>query len=194
MPYAAPDRRVIRFTESEGIQMKPRVLVALALLAALAGCRPPSPPSEQPQQPPAEKYPPVGFSVPSLQPGTETIALGDFKGKVVLLDFWATWCPPCRSEIPSLKKLHDELKDRGFSMVGMNVDQGSPQEVAEAVKRFEITYPLGLAGPEVQAAYGGIRAVPTKFLLDREGAIRKNYVGVVPEKDLRADIESLLAN
>ncbi|MFH0952697.1 MAG: TlpA disulfide reductase family protein [Verrucomicrobiota bacterium] len=170
------------------------LIVVLAALS-LAGCMPPSERAPSEGEAPGAGAPgpaAADFSIPSLgAPGL--VSLSSYRGQVVLLDFWATWCPPCRHELPALERMHKDLSGRGFTLIGMNVDQGSPSEVAEAASRFNLSYPLGLAGPEVQAAYGGIRAVPTKFLLDRNGNVRKHYVGVVPERELRADIESLLA-
>ena len=133
------------------------------------------------------------FSIPNLANPGERLSLAAYKGQVVLLDFWATWCPPCKAELPALNRLYDKLKAKGFVMVGMTVDSGSEAEVAEAVRRFKLSYPVGLAGEDVQRAYGGIRAVPTKFLLDKKGGVAKQYLGVVPEQQLRADIEVLLA-
>ncbi|MBU1909064.1 MAG: TlpA family protein disulfide reductase [Verrucomicrobia bacterium] len=163
------------------------------LLVVLAGCEPPgrekSPrPGTLPSGPAASV-----FSIPSLQPLGEQINLESFKGKVVLLDFWATWCPPCRSELPALGRLYEDLKDQGFVLVGMTVDDESVEQVARAAGRFSLPYPVGLAGPEIQEAYGGIRAVPTKFLLDRQGSVRQRYLGVVPDTQIRADVSALLA-
>ena len=163
------------------------------LVVVLAGCEPPgrgkkTEPSPMPTGPTASV-----FSIPSLKTKDEKIDLESFKGQVVLLDFWATWCPPCRSELPALGRLYEELKGQGFVLVGMTVDQGSAEQVADAVGRFSLPYPVGLAGPEIQEAYGGIRAVPTKFLLDAKGTVRQRYLGVVPDKQLRVDIAALLA-
>jgi len=95
--------------------------------------------------------------------------------------------------MPALNRLYDEYRQKGFAIIGMTVDRGTVEQVAAAVSRFPIRYPLGLAGGKVQADYGGIRAVPTKFLLDRQGRIRRHFVGVVPERYLRSSIEALLA-
>jgi thiol-disulfide isomerase/thioredoxin len=135
------------------------------------------------------------FSIPSLTDSVSgSISLDDYSGQVVLLDFWATWCPPCRYELPALNKLYAELKGQGFTLIGMTVDKGDVATVAPKVSSFELNYPVGLAGADVQAMYGGIRAVPTKILLDRTGAVQETLVGVVPEEELRAKIEQLLAN
>jgi thiol-disulfide isomerase/thioredoxin len=168
-------------------------LFLVSLLVCLAGCTPtgPGPEGEKPVTP--GEVAGAEFSIPNLSNPGEQLSLSSYKGQVVLLDFWATWCPPCRSELPALNQLYGELKAKGFVLVGMTVDNGSVEQVAEAVRRFELSYPVGLAGADVQQAYGGIRAVPTKFLLDKNGAVAKQYLGVVPEKQLRADIETLLA-
>ena len=134
----------------------------------------------------------AAFSIPNLADPSSEISLSAFKNQVVLLDFWATWCPPCRSELPALSALYEELKDDGFVLIGMTVDQGNAEKVAALVKPFNLTYPLGLAGGDVQKAYGGIRAVPTKILIDKEGAVRQRYVGVVSEEKLKKDIQTLL--
>ncbi len=163
----------------------------LALVTAMAGCAPREEPKETVSG--GESRPSAEFRIPATGGGEGEITLSSYKGKVVLLDFWATWCPPCRYELPHLNQLQAEFKDKGFSVVGLSVDQGDPAEIAEAIKRMGLQYPVGLAGPEVQAAYGGIRAIPTKFLLDKTGAIRKHYLGVVDPEQLRADINALLA-
>jgi len=171
------------------------ICLSFAGVLLLGGCTPPSPappPTEEKAVVPGARYEPSRFVIPAADGSGGNIALEDFRGKVVLLDFWATWCPPCRFELPALNRLHNELKDRGFSVVGMTVDDLELARLTEAVGRFDLAYPVGQAGPGIQQSYGGIRAVPTKFLLDREGAVRKRYEGVVPEKQLRADVEALL--
>ena len=166
--------------------------MALLIVLSIAGCSPR--PASREDRPALieETYKASGFSIPALDGSGGNISLADYQGQVVLLDFWATWCPPCRVELPVLNKLHAEYKDRGFTVIGMTVDEGAAAEVQKAVSRFPLSYPVGLAGEEARAVYGGIRAVPTKFLLDREGNIRQHYEGVVPESVLRADVESLL--
>jgi thiol-disulfide isomerase/thioredoxin len=168
-------------------------MVVASSLVLLSGCTPPglSPKEEAPISP--GEVAGADFSIPNLANPGEPLSLTPYKGQVVLLDFWATWCPPCRSELPALNRLYSDLKENGFVIVGMTVDNAPAEQVTEAVKQFELLYPVGLAGEDVQQAYGGIRAVPTKFLLDRNGAVAKQYLGVVPEQQLRADIEALLA-
>ncbi len=168
-------------------------LLAVLFMFTLAGCKPPAPaPGPQAGQP-AVPQKGEGFTIPGIGSNAPPIALSDYKGKVVLLDFWATWCPPCRYELPTLNRLQAELKDKGFSIIGMSVDEGEADQIAAAVKNLNLQYPVGRADEKVQAAYGGIRAIPTKFLLDRSGNIKHSYMGVVPEEQLRSDIAPLLA-
>lgn len=167
------------------------LLTSVALLLLVAGCKPPrtGPAGTMRED---ESYKASAFNIPALDGSGGSIDLSQYKGKVVLLDFWATWCAPCRSELPALGRLYESLQDKGFVLVGMTVDEGSVEVVARAVARFNLPYPVGLAGPESQSLYGGVRVVPTKFLLDREGNIRQHYEGVVAEEALRHDVEALL--
>jgi thiol-disulfide isomerase/thioredoxin len=181
------------FVIGDSFMMKKHGLFLVTFLVLLSGCTPPGPAPEKEPAVTEGKVPGAEFSIPNLANPAEQVSLAAYKGQVVLLDFWATWCPPCRSELPALNQLYSDLKQNGFTIVGMTVDNGSAEQVAEAVRRFNLSYPVGLAGEDVQQAYGGIRAVPTKFLLDKKGAVAKQYLGVVPEKQLRADIEALLA-
>jgi len=175
--------------------MMKRIALILGVMSlafsGLPGCKPPA----RKEPAPLSKDGPVAraFAAPSLGPDGGFVERETFRGMVVLLDFWATWCGPCRSEIPDLKRLHDDFKYRGFSVVGLSVDQGSVEQVRPLVQRFELNYPVGLSNEEIQQNYGGIRAIPTKFLIDRAGKVRQHYLGVVPAAQLRADIEALLA-
>jgi thiol-disulfide isomerase/thioredoxin len=170
-------------------------MAAAFLLATWTGCRPPERSASASSRPAAAEkaYPAPLFSAVSFSEPDQRITLDAFKGKVLLVDFWATWCPPCRHEIPALNKLYAEYSSRGFEILGMTVDQGDPVAISQGVGKLGVRYPTVLADAEVQQAFGGIRVVPTKFLLDKDGHIRKSYQGVVPEQVLRDDIESLLA-
>ena len=167
--------------------------LCLLLAVLLAGCVPRAVPPAREGVVPPESHAAPGFSVPALAGSSGSLSLTAYAGQVVLLDFWATWCPACRWELPSLDRMYGALKDKGFALIGMAVDEAPRDRLAEAVRHFDVSFPVGWASPEVQAAYGGIRAVPTKFLLDRRGGLRKAYRGVVPPEELRADIEALLA-
>jgi len=121
--------------------------------------------------------------------------LGQMKGKVVILDFWATWCGPCRMEIPSLIKVYNEYHPRGLEVLGLSIEinDGQPRNYfGDFISASGITYPVGLASTETIAAYG-INPIPTAFFIDKAGRIALSYVGARPEGDFTAAIEKLLA-
>ena len=121
-----------------------------------------------------------------------TVRLSDFKGKVVLLDFWATWCPPCREEIPELVQLQRQYASRGFTVLGVALDDEGAAVVKPVARKLRIHYPVLIGNSEVAAAYGGIQALPTAFLIGRDGKILKSYVGAQTASTLRQDILSAL--
>ena len=110
------------------------------------------------------------------------------KGKVVVVDFWATWCGPCVHEIPGYVAMQKKYAERGLVIVGLSVDRKG-EAVAPFAERTGINYPLALATPEVIAAFGELEAIPTTFLIDREGRIRHKKTGSMEA----ADYEKLLA-
>lgn len=118
--------------------------------------------------------------------------LSDLRGKAVLLDFWATWCPPCREEIPHFKELYAAYKARGFEIVGLSVGE-NPDTVAAFVAQNGITYRVGIATSAIEQAYGGIRGIPTTFLIDKQGRIAQKFVGFRPKEVFEQGILELLA-
>ncbi len=121
-----------------------------------------------------------------------TVNSGVFKGKVLLLTFFATWCRPCLEEVPSLVKLHTDLADAGFSVVGMSVDQQGPAVVAKFVEKKAINYPVLLAQAKTADDFGGIYGIPVAFLVNKAGNVVKKYNGYVEHHVLEKDIRSLL--
>jgi cytochrome c biogenesis protein CcmG/thiol:disulfide interchange protein DsbE len=119
------------------------------------------------------------------------IKLSDYKGKVVIVDFWATWCPPCRKGIPDLIELKNEYGDK-IAIIGISVDTDSKGEVVPFIKKMGINYPVAYATPEVTQSYGGVDAIPTSFVVDKEGKIVDMHVGLVPKADFTAVIDKLL--
>ncbi len=117
------------------------------------------------------------------------IGLAELKGKVVVVDFWATWCPPCVHEIPGYIALQKKYADRGLVIVGLSVDRKGVSVVEAFAKAKGINYPLAMATPETVEAFGGVEGIPTTFLIDRDGKIRHKKVGSM-EAD---DYEKLLA-
>ena len=120
------------------------------------------------------------------------LSLSALKGKVVLLDFWATWCPPCRMELPHFQELYAAYQGKGLEMVGLSVS-----EKADTVKAFvqqnNLTYPIAIDTPQIEQSYGGIRGIPTTFLIDKQGQIAKKYIGYQDKSVFEQEIQRLLA-
>lgn len=119
-------------------------------------------------------------------------SLSDYKGKVVILDFWTTWCPPCKAEIPHFIELYRDYKKRGFEMIGIALDWNADRVVRPFVEKNGINYTVLLGKEEVTDLYGGIISIPTTFVIDRQGKIRNKYVGYVDKEVFEKDIEELL--
>lgn len=142
--------------------------------------------------PPAFPRPAPPFAVEDL--GGRAISSGSLEGKVVLLDFWATWCVPCRKSMPELQVLHKRYANRGFSVIGISIDEGGPAKVRKFVAAKKITYPIALDKEENPAwqAYR-VKAIPAAYLIDREGRIVAQWTGVaVNGKELEEKLEVLL--
>ena len=120
------------------------------------------------------------------------VSSADFKGKIVVVDFWATWCPPCRAEIPGYIELQKKYADKGVVIVGISVDEDGVKAVAPFAKAAGMNYKVLLFNDDVVAAFGGIEGIPTTFLIDREGNIRDKKVGMVEEADYEKRILELL--
>ena len=110
----------------------------------------------------------------------EEMRLSKLKGKVVLLDFWATWCAPCREAIPHLINLRKTYQEKSVEVIGMNVDKGDVETVRRFVKSMDIPYPITLTSEEVSRNYG-VTALPTTIIIDKEGRIRQKFLGFTSE-------------
>ena len=131
------------------------------------------------------------FSLSSVTDGKK-VSSADYQGKVLLITFFATWCPPCRQEIPTLKKLHEELGPQGFAVLGLSVDEGGSKIVNKLVEQEQINYPVLMADRSTANDFGGIAGIPTSFLINRDGNVVKKYPGYIPHKLLERDIKALL--
>jgi len=114
--------------------------------------------------------------------------------RVVLLDFWATWCPACRDEIPHLQKLHVKYEKRGLAVVGIALDRGGIKDVKPFAANRKLTYTLLLDPKGAVKRKYGVRLIPATFIIDRQGIVRSVHIGFVPgmEKALEAEVKSLL--
>ncbi|MDE2492045.1 MAG: TlpA family protein disulfide reductase [Elusimicrobia bacterium] len=173
---------------------KPYLIAAAALLAAGAvyvltrGSSAPLPAS-------VEKAP--ALSGPSFTPKMgempKKISLTDFAGKVVLVDFWATWCEPCQEEIPGLVKLDRELEPKGFTILGVSMDEEGAKAVRRFVKDQPIPYPIILNGAENPPPGWTVPGLPTAYLIGRDGTILRRWFGEKDPDELRAAVDAALA-
>ncbi len=149
--------------------------------------------SAQPSTPEQGNYTPApDFTLPDLD--GKPVKLSDFKGKVVILDFWATWCRPCVMEIPSFVKLQKKYKD-DLVVIGIDLDtRRSVDFVKNFAQQHDMNYIVlyGMADPSIVQKYGNIRSIPTTFFIDRNGYIREKLVGVHPHSTLESLVEKLV--
>lgn len=122
----------------------------------------------------------------------EVIRLSDYLGKIVIIDFWATWCAPCRMAIPELVELQNDYGG-DLVIIGISLDQAyTRQNLKPFIESYGINYPIVLGTMEVVEAYGNIRGIPTSFVLNQEGEIVNKFTGYVPKSHYATDIDQLL--
>jgi cytochrome c biogenesis protein CcmG/thiol:disulfide interchange protein DsbE len=121
------------------------------------------------------------------------VRLADLRGQVVLVNFWATWCPPCRAEMPGFQKAYEAMHKDGFTVVGISMDDASRAHVESFLQDHGIRYPVAMATTDAVAAFGGVDSYPTSFLIDRQGRVRYTVRGFFAEPALRAAVHRLLA-
>jgi thiol-disulfide isomerase/thioredoxin len=122
----------------------------------------------------------------------KTVKLSDYKGKVVIIDFWATWCPPCRRGIPDLVSIQKEFKDK-VVIIGISLDREKTiKDVPGFVKNNEINYPVVYGDDKVVIDYGGIQSIPTSFVVDKNGTVVDMHVGLVSKDTFVNKIKELL--
>lgn len=120
------------------------------------------------------------------------VSLSDYKGKVVIIDFWATWCPPCRKGIPDLVEIQKEYKD-DVVIIGISLDQQNTiKDLDPFIKTYNINYPVVIGNQQVVMDYGNIQAIPTSFIIDQSGNIVDTHVGLVPKSTYINKINQLL--
>jgi thiol-disulfide isomerase/thioredoxin len=160
---------------------------AIVLAFALAGCRVQTGDTE-----PASSPSGVAAPAATVESVVQAFDLASYEGKVVVLDFWATWSEPSRSQVPAMNAIQNDFADRGVAVVGLAMDKGAPEGVASAAQELGIRYAVQQATEREQSQFG-VRAIPTKVLIDRKGQVRKTYAGVVQPEELRAQIIAMMA-
>jgi peroxiredoxin len=121
-----------------------------------------------------------------------TLDSNELKGKVVVVDFWATWCGPCIREIPGYVEIQKKYADRGLVIVGISMDQRGQAVVQRFIEQHGINYPIVMGDEAVTEAFGGVQAIPTTFLIDRDGQIRHRKVGAMEREEYEPIVASLL--
>jgi thiol-disulfide isomerase/thioredoxin len=171
--------------------------LALALSAAVfAGCKSGTSHASDKSIPSFKAAPEVSFK--DLQGNKVTLA--SYKGKVVLVNFWATWCDPCREEIPGLIDFQQKHEGRGFTMLGVAMDDGGASVVQPFVQKItfdvdghpmNMNYPIVIGNDDIADKFGGLWAYPTSFLITPDGKIAKKYMGIVTEAELEKEVAKL---
>jgi thiol-disulfide isomerase/thioredoxin len=164
-----------------------RFIVPLLLLITLAGVivgwqsRTPPQVSRGTAQP---------FAVRTLD--GRTLRLAELRGRPVILDFWATWCAPCRASMPHLSTMQGRYGTRGLVIVGLSVDDGPPQDVRRFAERLKLRFPVAMASEGLLDDYGPIRSIPTTIFIDRRGRIVRRVTGYVDEETLEGFIREIM--
>lgn len=121
-----------------------------------------------------------------------SVSLTNFRGKVLILDFWDTWCPPCDREIPDFIELYSQYKDKGFQMIGIALARKGVGAVKDYMKEKGVNYPVLIGTSEILKAYNCCRGIPTTYMLNKKGEIYKTYVGYRPKSVFEEALKTLL--
>jgi thiol-disulfide isomerase/thioredoxin len=131
------------------------------------------------------------FTLPEVTEG-KIVDTSQYSGKVLLVVFFATWCPPCMEEVPELIDLQKEFGREGFSVLGLSVDEEGPQVVSKMVQRRGINYPVVMANGKIIRDFGGVYSIPVSFLVNKKGVIVKKYPGLIPHDIFVNDIKAVI--
>ena len=177
------------------------IMASLALIIiAMVAIKPPAEPKKiiSPKEVPQET---VSVKKTGFKPAPEFSLkdssgierkFSDFKGNVVIIDFWATWCPPCREEIPHFVELYNQYKDQGLEIIGVSMDQSPERVIPGFIEKNNINYTILFGEDKVYDLYGGINAIPTTFIVDKDGNLVRKYIGYKEKGVFEQDIKELL--
>lgn len=163
------------------------VAAAAFILASAAKC----PLSATAAPPATAMLPAPDFTLKDLD--GRTVKLADLRGKAVVLNFWATWCPPCRHEIPWFIDLQKKYGPKGLRIVGVSMDQTGREDVAAFAREMGINYAVAMGDSNVARTYGGIHALPTTFYIGRDGTLMESVPGLISRERMEGKVRALLA-
>ena len=164
------------------LRTKPLALAVLAFSLIVSACSTSSDVEAAPRlKPEKDRKPAPEFTL--RDSNGASVRLSDYRGKVVLLDFWATWCGPCQIEIPWFIEFEQSLKSRGFAVVGVSMDEDGWAAVKPYIERRKMNYRVLLGDDHLASLYGGVQSLPTTFLVDREGRVAAVHIGLATDKD-----------
>ncbi len=192
--FQAPLRRqevpdIIEAVKSWQSHLRYAAIAGVAALLGVVACSPSRPPRPVAKKTNHRKHAPE-FALKDAS--GKLVHLADYQGKVVLLDFWATWCGPCKIEIPWFTEFQRKYKDRGFEVLGVSMDDDGWKSITPFVTEKKINYRIVLGDDKTGDKYGGLEALPTTFVIDRDGRIASVHVGLANKKDFSDAIEKLL--
>jgi len=130
------------------------------------------------------------FSVRTLD--GKPLRLSDLRNRAVVVDFWATWCGPCRASMPHLSTMQTRYEKQGLTVIGLSVDENGPQGVRRIASQWGVKFPLAMANDDVLDAYGPIRSIPTTFFINRNGAIVRRVVGYIDGETMEGYVKEIL--
>ena len=168
----------------------PRTVFALILVLFLAGCLKTARESEANIKPEGKRKQAPGFSLKDSN--GDTVNLADYKGKVVLVNFWATWCGPCEVEIPWFVEFEQKYKAQDFAVLGISMDDDGWKSVRPYIASHKINYRVMIGSELISQKFGDIDSLPTSFILDRQGRIAVGHVGLIDKRDYSNEIIKLI--
>ena len=173
------------------VQLMPlSLIVGLAIVSCGASSEPSESAIAQAASDAEQREPAPDFSLRDAN--NHEVKLSDFQGKVVLLNFWATWCGPCKIEMPWFVEFQRKYRDRGFSVIGVAMDEEGWNVVRPFADRLKLNFPIVIGNDEVADKYGGIAALPTTYIIDKQGKVALMHQGLTSKGDYEDEIEQLL--